>query len=123
MTLLEIALAPAEPAISYHAGPSNADPASENGTTDTHRDRGLGSGPVGNSKYKATSAELAMGNSTQYLGLDVHAETISAAITEGRGEILRLGKSKTAPSPSMTQGSDMLRILGKAQGKLPASGK
>jgi hypothetical protein len=32
-----------------------------------------------------------MSTCTRYLGLDVHAETISAAIAEGRGKISRLG--------------------------------
>jgi hypothetical protein len=34
-----------------------------------------------------------MSNCTRYLGLDVHAETITAAIAEGRGKIRSLGKS------------------------------
>jgi len=33
-----------------------------------------------------------MSNCTRYLGLDVHAETITAAIAEGRGKIRSLGK-------------------------------
>jgi transposase len=33
-----------------------------------------------------------MSNCTRYLGLDVHAETITAAIAEGRGRIRSLGK-------------------------------
>ena len=33
-----------------------------------------------------------MNNCTRYLGLDVHAETITAAIAEGRGRIRSLGK-------------------------------
>ena len=33
-----------------------------------------------------------MHNCTRYLGLDVHAETITAAIAEGRRQIRSLGK-------------------------------
>ena len=33
-----------------------------------------------------------MSNCTRYLGPDVHAETITAAIAEGRGRIRSLGK-------------------------------
>jgi hypothetical protein len=38
-----------------------------------------------------------MSNTTRYLGLDVHAESISAAIAEGRGEIRSLGKVPNRP--------------------------
>jgi transposase len=38
-----------------------------------------------------------MSNSTRYLGLDVHAESISAAIAEGRGQIRSLGKVSNRP--------------------------
>ena len=38
-----------------------------------------------------------MSNCTRYLGLDVHAETISAAIAEGRGGIRSLGKFPNRP--------------------------
>jgi len=38
-----------------------------------------------------------MSNCTRYLGLDVHAETISAAIAEGRGKIRSLGKFPNCP--------------------------
>ena len=38
-----------------------------------------------------------MTNSTRYLGLDVHAETITAAIAEGRGQIRSLGKFPNRP--------------------------
>jgi transposase len=40
-----------------------------------------------------------MSNCTRYLGLDVHAETISAAIAEGRGKIRSLGKFSNRPEP------------------------
>jgi transposase len=33
-----------------------------------------------------------MGKNTRYVGLDVHAETISAAIAEGRGRVRALGE-------------------------------
>jgi hypothetical protein len=38
-----------------------------------------------------------MSNCTRYLGLDVHAETITAAIAEGRGRIRNLGKYPNRP--------------------------
>ena len=38
-----------------------------------------------------------MTNCTRYLGLDVHAETITAAIAEGRGKIRSLGKFANRP--------------------------
>ena len=38
-----------------------------------------------------------MSNCTRYLGLDVHAETITAAIAEGRGKIRSLGKFANRP--------------------------
>ena len=38
-----------------------------------------------------------MSNCTRYLGLDVHAETITAAIAEGRGKIRSLGKLLNRP--------------------------
>ena len=38
-----------------------------------------------------------MSNCTRYLGLDVHAETISAAIAEGRGRIRSIGKFPNRP--------------------------
>ena len=38
-----------------------------------------------------------MSNCTRYLGLDVHAETITAAIAEGRGQIRNLGKCPNRP--------------------------
>ena len=38
-----------------------------------------------------------MSNCTRYLGLDVHAETITAAIAEGRGRIRSLGKFPNRP--------------------------
>ena len=38
-----------------------------------------------------------MNNCTRYLGLDVHAETITAAIAEGRGRIRSLGKFSNRP--------------------------
>jgi hypothetical protein len=38
-----------------------------------------------------------MTNCTRYLGLDVHAETITAAIAEGRGRIRSLGKFPNRP--------------------------
>ena len=38
-----------------------------------------------------------MKNCTRYLGLDVHAETITAAIAEGRGQIRNLGKFPNRP--------------------------
>jgi transposase len=38
-----------------------------------------------------------MTNCTRYLGLDVHAETITAAIAEGRGKIRSLGKFPNRP--------------------------
>ena len=38
-----------------------------------------------------------MSNCTRYLGLDVHAETITAAIAEGRGKIRSLGKLPNRP--------------------------
>jgi hypothetical protein len=38
-----------------------------------------------------------MSNCTRYLGLDVHAETITAAIAEGRGKIRSLGKFPNRP--------------------------
>jgi transposase len=38
-----------------------------------------------------------MSNCTRYLGLDVHAETITAAIAEGRGRIRSLGKLANRP--------------------------
>lgn len=44
-----------------------------------------------------------MTNCTRYLGLDVHAETISAAIAEGRAKIRSLGKLPNRP--------DAVRIL------------
>jgi hypothetical protein len=37
-----------------------------------------------------------MSNCTRYLGLDVHAETITAAIAEGRRQIRSLGKLPNA---------------------------
>jgi transposase len=40
-----------------------------------------------------------MSNCTRYLGLDVHAETITAAIAEGRGKIRSLGKFPNRPEP------------------------
>jgi hypothetical protein len=33
-----------------------------------------------------------MGKNTRYVGLDVHAETIAAAIAEGRGQVRSLGE-------------------------------
>ena len=38
-----------------------------------------------------------MSNCTRYLGLDVHAETITAAIAEGRDRIRSLGKFPNRP--------------------------
>jgi transposase len=38
-----------------------------------------------------------MSNCTRYLGLDVHAETITAAVAEGRGRIRSLGKLPNRP--------------------------
>ena len=38
-----------------------------------------------------------MNNCTRYLGLDVHAETITAASAEGRGKIRSLGKFSNRP--------------------------
>ena len=38
-----------------------------------------------------------MNNCTRYLGLDVHAETITAAIAEGRGRLRGLGKFPNRP--------------------------
>jgi len=38
-----------------------------------------------------------MTNCTRYLGLDVHAETITAAIAEGRGHVRSLGKFSSRP--------------------------
>ena len=38
-----------------------------------------------------------MSNCTRYLGLDVHAETITAAVAEGRGQIRSLGKFPNRP--------------------------
>jgi hypothetical protein len=38
-----------------------------------------------------------MNNCTRYLGLDVHAETITAAIAEGRGRIRSIGKFPNRP--------------------------
>jgi len=38
-----------------------------------------------------------MANCTRYLGLDVHAETITAAIAEGRGRMRSLGKFPNRP--------------------------
>jgi transposase len=38
-----------------------------------------------------------MKNCTRYLGLDVHAETIAAAVAEGRGQIRSLGKLANRP--------------------------
>jgi hypothetical protein len=38
-----------------------------------------------------------MTNCTRYLGLDVHAETITGAIAEGRGQIRSLGKFPNRP--------------------------
>jgi len=38
-----------------------------------------------------------MTNCTRYLGLDVHAETITAAIAEGRGRIRSIGKFPNRP--------------------------
>ena len=40
-----------------------------------------------------------MSNCTRYLGLDVHPETTSAAIAEGRGKIRSLGKFPNRPEP------------------------
>ena len=40
-----------------------------------------------------------MSNCTRYLGLDVHAETITAAIAEGRGKIRSLGKFPNRAEP------------------------
>jgi transposase len=54
-----------------------------------------------------------MSNCTRYLGLDVHAETITAAIAEGRGRIRSLGKF---PKGRLTRtGNAHLRhVLGEA---------
>ena len=38
-----------------------------------------------------------MSNCTRYLGLDVHAETITAAIAEGRRQMRSLGKFPNRP--------------------------
>jgi hypothetical protein len=38
-----------------------------------------------------------MSNCTRYLGLDVHAESITAAIAEGRGRIRSIGKFPNRP--------------------------
>ena len=38
-----------------------------------------------------------MSKNTRYLGMDVHAETITAAIAEGRGRIRNLGKFPNRP--------------------------
>jgi hypothetical protein len=46
-----------------------------------------------------------MSNCTRYLGLDVHAETISAAVAEGRGKIRSLGKFPNEVGPSVWPGS------------------
>ena len=59
---------------------TNLDRSSQNGTTDSHRDRGLRSGLVKEPRCRATTEESVMSNCTRYLGLDVHAETITAAI-------------------------------------------
>jgi hypothetical protein len=67
-------------------------PPSQNGTTDSHRDRGLRSGLVRDTRRRATTEESVMSNCTRYLGLDLHAETITAAIAEGRRQIRSLGK-------------------------------
>ena len=40
-----------------------------------------------------------MSKNTGYLGMDVHAETITAAIAEGRGKIPSLGKFPNRPEP------------------------
>jgi hypothetical protein len=45
-----------------------------------------------------------MSNCARYLGLDVHAETISAAIAEGRGKIRSLGKFPNEAGPSVWPG-------------------
>ncbi len=46
----------------------------------------------------------------KYVGLDVHAESISAAVSEGRGEVRSLGKVPNSPEA-------VRRLLGKL-GKL-----
>jgi len=45
------------------------------------------------------SSENGMSNCTRYLGLEIHAETIAAAIAEGREKIRSLGKFSTALKP------------------------
>ena len=40
---------------------------------------------------RATTEEPVMGKNTRYVGLDVHAETISAAIAEGTSKAQSLG--------------------------------
>jgi hypothetical protein len=70
---------------------------SQNGTTDSHRDRGLRSGLVRDTRRRATREESVMGNCTRYLVLDVHAETITAAIAEERGRVRTLGRFPNRP--------------------------
>jgi hypothetical protein len=53
--------------------------------------------PVTEPRRGATKEESAMSNCTRYLGLDVHAQTITAAIAEGRGQIRSLGKFPNRP--------------------------
>ena len=72
---------------------------SQNGTTDSHRDRGLRLILGRETERRTTTEESAMSNCTRYLGLDVHAETITAAIAEGRGKIRSLGKFPNRPEP------------------------
>jgi hypothetical protein len=38
-----------------------------------------------------------MAKNTRYLGLDVHGETIAAAIAEGRGKVRSLGQFPNRP--------------------------
>jgi hypothetical protein len=40
-----------------------------------------------------------MNKNTRYLGLDVHAETITAAIAKGRQKIRSLGQFPNRPEP------------------------
>jgi hypothetical protein len=77
--------------------------------------RGLRSG-LGKKKpsRRATKEEPVMTKPTRYLGLDVHAETISAAIAEGDSKVRSLGQIPNRPEA-------VRKLLGKLGGFHPVS--
>src|SRR5215207_6654770 len=70
---------------------------SQNGTTDSGLRRGLRSGPARDRKRRATKEESVMTKNTRYVGLDVHGETITAAVAAERKPPESLGQFPNSP--------------------------